>query len=85
VLVDEDERSIDDGFFVIDPSAKKWYDFPANSEHRHVYSYCLSFADGHTDFWRIRDPDSREVSLGQSQPVHNVDLDRLAAAATVPK
>jgi type II secretory pathway pseudopilin PulG len=85
IYIDEDERSIDDGSFVIDPSGKQWYDFPANSAHRHVYSYCLSFGDGHTDFWKIRDPDSREVSLTQSQPAHNVDLDRLAAAATVPK
>jgi prepilin-type N-terminal cleavage/methylation domain-containing protein len=85
VFLDEDERSIDDGFFVIDPSGKQWYDSPANSSHRHVYSYCLSFGDGHTDFWKIRDPDSREVSLSQSQPTHNVDLDRLAAAATLPK
>jgi hypothetical protein len=85
VFIDEDERSIDDGFFVIDPAAKQWYDFPANSTHRHVYTYCLSFADGHADTWRIRDPDSRGVSLGQTQPEHKVDLDRLAAAATVPK
>jgi hypothetical protein len=85
VFVDEDERSIDDGFFMIDPSGKQWYDFPANSAHRHVFSYCLSFGDGHTDFWKIRDPDSREVSLSQSQPAHSVDLDRLAAAATVPR
>jgi Tfp pilus assembly protein PilE len=85
VFVDEDERSIDDGFFVIDPAARQWYDFPANSAHRHVYSYCLAFADGHCDFWHIRDPDAREVSLSQSDSTHSVDLDRLASAATVPK
>jgi len=85
VFIDEDERSIDDGFFVIDPTGQQWYDFPANSAHRHVYSYTLSFGDGHTDVWKIRDPDSREVSLNQSTLLHSVDLDRLAASATVPK
>ena len=85
VFVDEDERSIDDGFFVIDPSGKQWYDYPTDSARRHVYTYCLSFGDGHTDSWRIRDPAARDAALNESEPTHSVDLDRLAAAATVPK
>jgi len=85
VFVDEDERSIDDGFFVIDPSGKQWYDYPTDSAHRHVYTYCLSFADGHTDFWRIRDPAARDAALNESDHMHSSDLDHLAAAATVPK
>jgi len=85
VLIDEDERTIDDGFFVVDPSAKQWYDSPANSMHRHLYSYCLSFADGHADTWRIRDTSSQAASLSQTEPANSVDLDRLAAASTVAK
>ena len=46
VLLDEDERSINDGFFVTDPSSQMWYDFPANSVHRHNFSFTLAFADG---------------------------------------
>src|SRR5579859_299107 len=39
VLLDEDERSINDGFFVTDPTAGMWIDFPAISAHRHSYSF----------------------------------------------
>jgi hypothetical protein len=85
VFLDEDERSIDDGFFVIDPTAQRWYDFPPNSAYRHVFSYCLSFADGRCDYWRIRDPKAREISLNTAELAHSVDLDRLASTCTVPK
>ena len=30
VMLDEDERSINDGFFVTDPTAGIWFDFPAD-------------------------------------------------------
>ncbi|HVV73950.1 MAG TPA: prepilin-type N-terminal cleavage/methylation domain-containing protein, partial [Verrucomicrobiae bacterium] len=46
VLIDEDERSINDGFFIADPNAAVWFDFPAISSHRHDYSFALNFADG---------------------------------------
>ena len=85
VLIDEDERSIDDGFFVVDPSGKQWYDSPANSMHRHLFSYCLTFADGHADTWRIRDNTATGASLAGTQPSNSQDLDRLAAASTVSK
>ena len=31
VLLEEDERSINDGFFVTDPTGQIWMDFPAIS------------------------------------------------------
>ena len=31
VLLEEDERSINDGFFVTDPTGQIWFDFPAMS------------------------------------------------------
>ena len=58
VLVEEDERSINDGFFITDPTAHIWFDFPANSAARHTYSFSLAFADGHADSWRYSDPRS---------------------------
>jgi hypothetical protein len=46
VLLDEDERSINDGFFLTDPAAHTWFDFPAISQHRHNFNFALNFADG---------------------------------------
>lgn len=85
VLIDEDERSIDDGFFVTDPTAKMWYDFPATSAHRHDYSFALAMADGHTDVWLNRDPQTHQLTRQETEQAHNSDLERLAARSTVQK
>ncbi len=85
VLVDEDERSINDGFFVTDPNAGVWRDFPALSSHRHNYSFALNFADGHSEVWRPRDPKTLLVSSNLTEQFGNADLARLARASTIPK
>jgi prepilin-type N-terminal cleavage/methylation domain-containing protein len=82
VLLDEDERSINDGFFITDPTARIWFDFPANSAQRHNFSYALSFADGHSDIWRHKDPRTQLVRANQIEQANNPDLDRLAHGAT---
>lgn len=85
VLLDEDERSINDGFFVTDPDGRVWMDFPAISAARHNYSYGLNFADGHSDVWRHHDPRTMRVSTNRTEQFGNTDLDRLARASTVRK
>jgi prepilin-type N-terminal cleavage/methylation domain-containing protein len=85
VLLDEDERSINDGFFVTDPTGRIWFDFPANSAHRHNFSFSLNFADGHAEVWHYRDPRSRYVSLNKTEQPGNADLSRLATATATPK
>jgi prepilin-type N-terminal cleavage/methylation domain-containing protein len=85
VLLDEDERSINDGFFITDPNAGVWFDFPAISAHRHNYSYAINFADGHSEIWRYQDPRTLQVNTTQPDQAGNVDLARLARAATIPK
>jgi hypothetical protein len=85
VLLDEDERSINDGFFVPDPDAQMWIDFPAASAHRHNYSFALDFADGHSDVWRYRDPATRKLKHNKTPQAGNVDLERLARASATPK
>ena len=85
VLLDEDERSINDGFFLTDPTAGVWLEFPANSAHRHNYSYSINFADGHSEIWRPKDPRTLQVSADQTDQAGNPDLARLARAATIPK
>ena len=81
VLLDEDERSINDGFFVPDPTAHVWIDLPANSEHRHNYSYAINFADGHSEIWRYRDPRSKLIAHAKTEQPGNHDLERLAEAS----
>jgi prepilin-type N-terminal cleavage/methylation domain-containing protein len=85
VLLDEDERSINDGFFVTDPTGGIWFDFPAMSLHRHNYSYTLSFADSHSDVWRYSDSRSYQVSMNETEQPGNTDLARLARATATPK
>jgi prepilin-type N-terminal cleavage/methylation domain-containing protein len=85
VLLEQDERSIDDGFFVTDPTAGIWWDLPAMSEHRHGYSYTLSFADGHSSIWRYQDSRSFLVSSNKWEQPGNVDLARLASATASAK
>jgi prepilin-type N-terminal cleavage/methylation domain-containing protein len=85
VLLDEDERSINDGFFVTDPDARIWFDFPAISTHRHNFSFALNFADGHSEVWRHRDPRTFDVNANEKEQSGNSDLRRLARASTVPK
>ena len=85
VLVDENERSINDGFFVTDPTAHMWIDFPADSEQRHEFSFGLNFADGHSEIWRHNDARTALVKANRTEQSGNVDLARLARASTVPR
>jgi prepilin-type N-terminal cleavage/methylation domain-containing protein len=85
VLLDEDERSINDGFFLTDPNSGVWLQFPAISAHRHNYSFSINFADGHSEIWRYQDPRTYEVNATRTDQINNADLARLARAATVLK
>lgn len=85
VLLDEDERSINDGFFLTDPTARIWFDFPAISEHRHNYSYALNFADGHAEVWRVHDTRTYQVNRPLTEQASNADLVRLANASATLK
>lgn len=85
VLLEEDERSINDGFFVTDPTGKIWFDFPAISTLRHDYSFALNFADGSSMIWHYRDQRTLGVSVNKTEQPGNIDLARLAAATAVKK
>jgi prepilin-type N-terminal cleavage/methylation domain-containing protein len=82
VMLDEDERSINDGFFVTDPQAQHWIDLPAMSARRHNFSFGLSFADGHSEAWHHRPARVSYSSALQSDADDSPDLQKLAAAAT---
>lgn len=85
VFIEEDERSINDGFFISDPTAHIWYDFPANSMQRHGHSYTLAFTDGHADAWRYSDGRSMQLAAREHEDTGNADLQRLARATSTPK
>ncbi len=85
VLIEEDERSINDGMFVTDPTSGVWIDLPAVSRDRHNYSYSLAFADGHAEIWGVRDPRTLKVSRGMTEQAGNTDLRRLGFSATLRK
>jgi type II secretory pathway pseudopilin PulG len=85
VLVDEDDRSIGDGFFVTDPSARVWFNFPSIAPYRHSYRYTLNFADGHAEAWSLHDPRTRAVVKSETEQAGNTDLKRLAHVTTLPK
>ncbi len=85
VVVDEDERSINDAFFVTDPTAQVWMDFPAMSAHRHDWSFTLNFGDGHSAAWRLTDPRSFQLAVPQTEQPGNADLARLALATVTPQ
>ncbi len=53
VLIDEHERSINDGWFAFDMEGDRGFiDVPAS---RHDRRFSLSFADGHAEVWELRD------------------------------
>lgn len=85
VLLDEDERSINDGFFVTDPEGRVWIDFPVISQTRHKMSYAINFADGRSEIWRHRDPKTIKVKSNRTEQPANADLTRLAKACTALK
>ena len=85
VLLEEDERSINDGFFLTDPKGEIWFDFPAISALRHDYSFALNFADGSSMIWHYRDPRTLQVSVNGTEQPGNTDLARLAASTAVKK
>jgi len=86
VMLDEDEHSINDGFFVTDPTGGVWYDLPAISANRHNYSLTLAFADGHAEVWRYIDPSTFNLVAAKAQgrttieTAGSLDLRRLASA-----
>ena len=84
-LLDEDERSINDVFFVTDPTAQTWIDFPATSAHRHDFSFGLVFADSHAEIWTHHDPATTKLAHNRTEQPGNTDLERLARASVTHK
>lgn len=69
VLIEEDERTISDGFFTFDPSGSQYLGrLPASSAQRHNYGFGLTFADGHTEIWRFGSPETTRMLGAANSP-----------------
>jgi prepilin-type N-terminal cleavage/methylation domain-containing protein len=82
-LIDEHEKSINDGFFWVDmTSTRPFADFPAT---RHNRGYGLSFVDGHSDIYQLKDARSRWPVSGNVNVPPNPDFAKLQSVTTVRK
>lgn len=76
VFIDEDEFTINDGFFVADPKGELFYDIPTRTARRHNFAYAANFADGHAEVIKLKNSKSRTLASRVSDP-GNEDLIRL--------
>jgi prepilin-type N-terminal cleavage/methylation domain-containing protein/prepilin-type processing-associated H-X9-DG protein len=85
VFLDEHQNSIDDGTFGVAPEGDMWFNLPANW---HSAGCNFSFADGHSEYWRWRDPRTLKLdrinSITHRNPI-NPDLKRLQAATATKR
>jgi prepilin-type N-terminal cleavage/methylation domain-containing protein/prepilin-type processing-associated H-X9-DG protein len=77
VFVDEHEKSINEGWFVIDMDGRGLFDAPAT---RHDGTFTLSFADGHVEAWKLKSEGSRDWTFLPVPP--NSDSERLRLSAS---
>jgi hypothetical protein len=84
VLLDEDEKSISDGWFLSDTTGKQWLHNrkPAFARHRRSFSIC--FADGHTDSWQ-RVPRIASSTPAAAAPVDGPDIQRLSSSSAASR
>jgi prepilin-type N-terminal cleavage/methylation domain-containing protein/prepilin-type processing-associated H-X9-DG protein len=82
ILLDEHEASIDDAWFLVTmDDSRPFASFPAT---RHDRGYGVSFADGHVENYKLRDPNS--ASLGMQRAFFspkNMDWLKLKQITTV--
>jgi prepilin-type N-terminal cleavage/methylation domain-containing protein/prepilin-type processing-associated H-X9-DG protein len=82
-LIDEHEKSINDGFFWVDmTSTRPFADFPAT---RHNRGYGLSFCDGHSEIYKLIDGRSNWPVPGNVNHPPNPDFAKLQSVTTVLK
>ena len=79
VITDEHEISIDDAWFLVTmDDSQPFASFPAT---RHEGSYGLNFADGHAEFFKLREPEA-QLAAGRIS-ADNADWQRLKSVTTI--
>lgn len=78
VLWDENEDSIDNGGIgIYPPGTWSWWNWPAS---RHNFGCTMTFADGHGEYWKWRDPwILKFTSYGASTSTKDRDLAKVQA------
>ena len=80
-LIDEHEQSINDGFFWVDMTGSRPFaDVPAM---RHNRGYGLSFCDGHSEIYKLRDGRTSWPIKGNINTPSNPDFAKLQGVTTV--
>jgi prepilin-type N-terminal cleavage/methylation domain-containing protein/prepilin-type processing-associated H-X9-DG protein len=84
VFVDENDLSIDDGYYAVRatvPNSGFWQNTPAS---RHGNSGQVSFADGHAEYWGWREPTTRTLQgLDKTTKKDDRDLERFRRATYI--
>lgn len=88
ILIEEDERTISDGFFTFDPTGSEYLGrLPASSAQRHNYGFGMTFADGHVEIWRFSAPNTTKllgtVSSATPAPISK-DFEKLGRVTATP-
>ena len=79
MITDEHESTIDDAWFLVTmDDSQPFASIPAT---RHEGSYGLNFADGHAEFYKLQEPESRSAD-GQVS-ANNPDWQRLKQVTTI--
>lgn len=76
-FLDEDDLTLDDGHFLYPNNAVNWYNVPG---WRHQNGTVLTFADGHTEYWKWKSRRPITTAFQTStmdDPRGYLDLDRL--------
>lgn len=82
-IIDENENTINDGFFLVDMSGQKPFaDMPAT---RHDRGYGLAFLDGHSEIYELLDGRTRYPQPSNINIPPNPDFYKLQAVTTVLK
>lgn len=81
LLADEHETTIDDGYFQVTMDDSQ--PFASHPALRHQHGFVLSFADGHAEAWKLRDPTSDLGPKASQVSSRNSDWLRLKQATTV--
>ena len=59
-FIDEDDLTIDDGHFLYRTNISNWYNVPS---WRHRHGTVLSFADGHSEYWKWRSAEPTDTAF----------------------
>ena len=81
LILDEHETSIDDAWFLVTmDDSRPFASVPAS---RHAQGYCLNFADGHIELYRLTDPQSLRLGMEEVRiSSNNLDWVRMKQVTT---